>query len=279
MTSKQQQLDLFVAIVGEVPFRDDREMMSAPMVSLAKRSPAKLEWKGPSGQQVLITAGTSGSIATIYDFDIVIWAVSQLNAAVDRTGKPPSATITFRPYDLLKAIGRGTSGRDYEAFKKAIDRLRTTRIQTTIRRHRKDRMEDFNLLADFTLDEDEQGRPLGAQLTVPRWIHRAVVEGRDVLAIAPGYFDLSSGLDRFLYRLARRHAGNGRDNPNGWAFSFRDLHSRTGSPAPYGQFARDLRKAIARDALPTYTMTEEEGANGPLLRLQMRELGKLLNGF
>lgn len=266
MSTRQEQLDLFVALVGDIPFRDDREAMSAPLVSLAKRSPDYLEWTGPSGQKVEISAKTGG-IATIYDFDIVIWGISQINAGIER-GRDPSATITFRPYDLLKAIGRGVSGRDYERLKAAIGRLRDTRIQTTIRRRHKDRIEDFNLLADFTLEEDPQGRPIGAQITLPRWIYNAVRSRQEILSIHRGYFELSGGLDRFLYRLARRHAGNGIDNPEGWCFTFRDLHKRSGSPTPYGQFARDLRRAIERDCLPTYTLTEEAGANGPVVRMR-----------
>ena len=268
MSTRQQQLDLFVALIGDVPLRDDREAMSAPMVSLAKRSPDRLEWSGPSGQTVVITA-KGGRIATIWDFDIVIWAISQINAGIER-GHDPGATITFRPYDLLKSIGRGTSGKTYEEFRAAINRLRDTRIETTIRRRHKDRIEDFNLLADFTLDQDAQGRPLAAQITLPRWIYNAILTRKEILSISPDYFDLSSGLDRFLYRLARRHAGNGLDNPDGWCFTFKDLHARSGNPAPYGQFARDLRKAILRDALPTYTIIEEEGVSGPIARFRLR---------
>jgi plasmid replication initiation protein len=270
MSTPKEQLDLFVALIGDIPLRDDREAMSAPMVSLSKKPPSELEWRGPSGQRVRISATTGSTIATIYDFDIVIWAISQVNAAIER-GKEPGPTITFRPYDLLRAIGRGTSGRDYERLKSAIGRLRATRIETTIRRRNKERMEDFNLLADFSLEEDSEGRPLGAQITLPRWIYRAIEGRKEILSISPLYFDLTGGLDRFLYRLARRHAGNGVDNPDGWVFSFKDLHSRTGSPAPYGQFARDLRNAITRDALPTYMMTEETGVKGPLLRLRFRQ--------
>lgn len=273
MATPKEQLDLFVAIVGDVPLRDDREAMSAPMVSIAKRSPREIEWTGPKGQHVVITCGDDADgIATIYDFDVVIWAISQVNAMIERGGKP-SPTITFRPYDLLRAVNRGVSGRDYERFKEAVNRLRSTRIRTTIRRRHKDRLEDFNLLADFTLDEDAFGRPLGAQLTLPRWIYRAITEQRDVLAISPLYFDLSSGLDRFLYRLARRHAGNGRDNPYGWRFSFEDLHRRSGSQSSFKGFTRDLRRAIARNALPTYTLSEEAGSGGPVLRLMFKRSG------
>ncbi len=226
MSTKQEQLDLFVALIGDVPLRDDREMMSAPMVSLAKRPPDRLEWHGPSGQHVIITA-RPGKIATIWDFDVIIWAISQINTALER-GRPTSPTITFRPYDMLKAIGREPGGRQYELLKASLDRLRDTRVRTTIRRRDKERYEDFSLLSELTLDERD-GKPLGAQITLPRWIYHAVLERTEVLAISPEYFKLTSGLDRFLYRLARRHAGNGRDNPDGWCFTFRDLHTRTGA--------------------------------------------------
>lgn len=272
MATPKEQLDLFVALVGDIPLRDDREMMSAPMVSLSKRPPTRLEWTGPSGQHVVITGSEDGGgIATIWDFDILIWAVSQLNAQLEM-GQTPGPTVTFRPYDLLKAIGRSTSGKDYQAFKASIDRLRTTRVRTTIRRRHKDRYEDFSLLADFSLEE-ANGKPMGAQMTLPRWIHRAVVDSREVLAISPLYFELSRGLDRFLYRLARRHAGNQAD---GWAFSFWELHRRTGTPMRFSDFARQLRLAVERDALPEYTMKIESGAQGPLLRFVFRKEPRLL---
>ncbi|MCP1168915.1 replication initiator protein A [Limimaricola litoreus] len=283
MSTAKEQLDLFVALVGDVPLRDDKEMMSAPMVSIAKRGQRRIEWEGPSGQQVVITSTEGDDIATIWDFDLVIWAISQLNAAVER-GETPAQTISFRPYDLMKSIrwcdsmGR-VGGREYERFKAAMNRLRATRIRTTIRRHdRKDRHEDFNLVSDFTLDEikdaDDHARPLGAQMTIPTWIYRAVIGSRkEVLSITPLYFDLTSGLDRFLYRLARRHAGNGLDNSDGWAFSFRDLHRRSGSQMRYADFAKALRKAIAAEKIPTYELIEERGANGdPLLRMRYRKL-------
>lgn len=56
MSTQKEQLDLFVALVGDVPLRDDREMMSAPMVSIAKKGQERIEWQGPSGQQVVITS-------------------------------------------------------------------------------------------------------------------------------------------------------------------------------------------------------------------------------
>ena len=39
--SKNRQLDLFVALIGDVPFRDEREAMSAPLVALSKNKQKK----------------------------------------------------------------------------------------------------------------------------------------------------------------------------------------------------------------------------------------------
>ncbi len=79
---------------------------------------------------------------------------------------------------------------------------------------------------------------------LPAWLFEAVTKDRDVLAISPKYFDMTSGLDRLLYRLARRHVGK----QAGWIFTFRDLHGRSGSSQSYGDFTLDLRKAITRKA-------------------------------
>ena len=109
--SKNSQLDLFVALIGDVPFRDEREAMSAPLVSLSKNRRTRIEWEGPSGQKVLVTAPEDTGIATIWDYDVLLWAVSQINEGVN-AGLSVSARITFSPYNLLKAVGRDTGARD-----------------------------------------------------------------------------------------------------------------------------------------------------------------------
>jgi len=71
--SANRQLDLFVALIGDVPFRDEREAMSAPLVSLSKNRRTRIEWEGPSGQKVLVTAPEDTGIATIWDYDVLLW--------------------------------------------------------------------------------------------------------------------------------------------------------------------------------------------------------------
>lgn len=264
MSAKNRQLDLFVALIGDVPFRDEREAMSVPLVSLSKNKRTRIEWKGPSGQRVLVTASEEYGIATIWDYDVLIWAVSQINAAVD-AGLQTSPRVSFHPYELLKATGRNTGGKGYRELKAALHRLQATGVsyEAPAIKSKRRSLGAFNLLSAFRIEEDERGRATGAWLELPMWLYEAVTLDRDILAISPGYFDLTSGLDRFLYRLARRHAGK----QAGWIFTFRDLHTRSGSAQPYGQFARDLRKAIERNAIPEYSLTETEGKSGPCLSI------------
>lgn len=262
--STSNQLDLFVALVGDVPFRDEREAMSAPLVALSKNKRARIEWEGPSGQKVLVTAPEDTGIATIWDYDVLLWAVSQINEAVN-AGLPVSPRIEFHPYNLLKAVGRDTGGKGYGELKAALHRLGSTSVayESPSLKSKRRSLGRFNMLSAFKIDENDEGKAKAAWMELPLWLFEAVTKDRDILSISPKYFDLTSGLDRFLYRLARRHVGR----QAGWIFTFRDLHGRSGSAQSYGDFSRDLRKAITRNALPEYTLREIEGANGQSLSI------------
>jgi plasmid replication initiation protein len=72
-----------------------------------------------------------------------------------------------------------------------------------------------------------------------------------VLTIDREYFALTGGLERWLYRLVRKHGG--RQN-YGWSFDFRHLHLKSGSLSPYKRFAFELRDIVRRQPLPGYQL-------------------------
>ena len=206
--STNRQLDLFVALIGDVPLRDEREAMTAPLVALSKNKRTRIEWIGPSGQRVLVTAPEEYGVATIWDYDVLLWAISQINAAM-KAHLAVSPRISFQPYSLLRAIGRDTGGKGYAELKAALHRLRATGVsyESKVLDGKRRKQGAFNLLTAFEFEEDEEGRAKGAWIELPTWLFEAVQLDRSILAISPRYFDLTSGLDRFLYRLARRHVG------------------------------------------------------------------------
>ena len=81
-----------------------------------------------------------------------------------------------------------------------------------------------------------------------------------VLTIDRAYFDLTGGLERWLYRLVRKHGGR---QQYGWSFDFRHLHLKSGSLSPYKRFAFELRDIVRRQPLPGYQLGFAPGAVGP----------------
>ena len=94
---------------------------------------------------------------------------------------------------------------------------------------------------------------------MPDWFYRAVLDDALILTIDRAYFDLTGGLDRWLYRLVRKHGGRQRA---GWRFEFRHLHVKSGSLSPFKRFAFELRQIIRRQPLPGYRLALEIEARG-----------------
>ena len=80
-----------------------------------------------------------------------------------------------------------------------------------------------------------------------------------VLTIHEDYFLLTGGIERWLYRVARKHAGQ---QETGWQFTMRQLYEKSGSAAPFSDFALDVRKVAEQDSLPEYTMMLHKNEEG-----------------
>ena len=51
------------------------------------------------------------------------------------------------------------------------------------------------------------GRANGIELILPDWFYAGIMTDALVLTIDRDYFDLTGGLERWLYRLVRKHGG------------------------------------------------------------------------
>lgn len=250
------QPDLFLSALADVPWRDQIDLMAVPIVSLAKGKRAGPIIYRRGDVVVEVSAPVHIGIATIWDLDLVLWAISQINAAINRR-EATSATIRAVPYDVLRSIHRGTSGREYQRLREALDRLVATTVRTTVRA-KAQRGETFSLLERVAWEEDDKGRLVALAVTVPGWLFKAVMD-RQVLAVDPRYFTLTSGLARWFYRVARKQAG---DNVTGWRWTMADLHERSGVTRPLKGFAFDIRRLVEADALPEYHATIYSDAHG-----------------
>ena len=248
--AEREQLDLFRALPGDLAPRDAQDLMAYPFFSLAKsKRVVPIDFR-KGGITIRVEATAEHGMATIWDADILIWAASQIVEARD-AGLRTSRLMAATPHEILTFIGRGVSSRDYDRLKAALDRLQSTTIATSIRQVAERRRHRFSWINEWKERADASGRPLGLEMILPDWFYAGVLDDALVLTIDRAYFDLTGGLERWLYRLVRKHGGR---QERGWSFDFAHLHIKSGSLSPLKHFAYDLRDIVRRQPLPGYEL-------------------------
>ena len=148
--------------------------MAYPFFSLAKsKRIAPIDFAAGS-VTIRVEAVPDHGMATIWDADILIWAASQIVEARD-AGLRTSRLMAATPYEILTYVGRGTSLRDYQRLKAALDRLQSTTIATSIpaRRH--------SAMAAMA-----SGRGGSMKPVMPRKVRPSCTSGKSMVAVPAG---------------------------------------------------------------------------------------------
>lgn len=253
IAGERAQLDLFRSIPGDLAPRDAQDLMAWPFFSLAKSKRVRPIDFRMGEVSIVVEATPEHGMATIWDADVLIWAASQIVEARD-AGRPTSRLMATTPHEILAFTERGTGKASYERLKAALDRLQSTTIATSIRQPLQRRRHRFSWINEWKERLDGDGRPLGIELIVPDWFYAGVVDQALVLTIDRAYFSLTGGLERWLYRIVRKHGGR---QHGGWSFDVAHLHLKSGVLSPLKQFAFDLRGIVRRQPLPGYAIAIE----------------------
>ena len=268
-----EQFNLFLPYLTDMPLRDQREMMERPFFSLAKSKRVKpIDYTSPDGKLwVHVSANPDYGMATIWDADILIYCASQLADMARRGVNDVPRKLAIMPYDLLRAIGRPTTGRAYELLGQALDRLVATTIKTNIRAENR-REATFSWLDGWTQLVDERTeRSRGMTLELSSWFWEGVMMKGGVLSIDRAYFAITGGRERWLYRVARKHAGGAGEG--GFAISMPTLFEKSGAEGAYRRFKFEMLKLADKNTLPGYALLVEQPRNEgeeegePLLRM------------
>ncbi len=244
------QLDLFVGVGGDIAARDAQDLMAWPFFSLAKSKRVRPIDFRMGEVSILVEATAEHGMATIWDADVLIWVASQIVEARD-AGRPTSRLIAASPHEILAFTGRGTGKAGYDRLRAALDRLQSTSIATSIRQRGARRRHRFSWINEWRERLDESGRALGIEMIVPDWFYEGVLDRALVLTIDPAYFGLTGGLERWLYRIVRKHGGRQK---GGWSFDIAHLHLKSGALSPLKRFAFDIREIVRRQPLPGYRL-------------------------
>lgn len=257
------QIDLFLPYLADLDLRDQREMMERPFFSLSKSKRLKpIDYTSPDGRTwVHVSANPNYGMATIWDADILIYCASVLNDMKERRANEIPRVLRVMPYDILRSIGRPVSGRSYALLAAALDRLQSTTIKTNIRAEQR-REATFSWLDSWSQIVDERTeRSRGISLALSNWFYEGVLMAGGVLSIDRAYFDITGGRERWLYRVARKHAGGAGEA--GFSIALPTLFEKSGAEGQYRRFKFEVAAIVRENALPGYDLSFAEAASSP----------------
>ncbi len=247
------QIDMFVESLIAAPLRDDRATMEFPFFALQKRPLLTPIVYQDGNVSIRISPGERG-IATIWDKDVLIYLSSLINSKIERD-EEVSRTVRIAAYDMLRVTRRHTGKNGYQEIYDALFRLRSTTITTDIQSGGERETRGFGWIDSFRIltRENLAGNRVmqGLEIMLNDWTFRALVKDRRVLAINPAYFDLTDGLERRLYEIARKHVGHQAE----WRISLLKLAKKCGTmQRNLRRFKFDLKEIAEVDRLPDYQM-------------------------
>lgn len=241
-----EQPPLFIADHRERNPRCIQDIMAYPYFSLAKRKRvAPLVFSSPANDIEITVHGLPDyGLASIYDADILLWLTAEIRRHYEKGGLI-ERKVHFNPRTMLNQIGKAKGGRQIDTLKNALIRLSTNFVHTTVRTEHQKQEGGFHWIDNWTTATDQDGEePTGLwSATLNEWLVQGIVQDNNILTLNPAYYRLTSGLEKRLYQIARKHAGK---QAHGTFITMVALHAKAGSGDTLKQFAYEVR-CMARE--------------------------------
>lgn len=276
------QLMFFVPTVTDAPIKDEVNLMDVAPFALSKMKREGILRYELNDSVITIEGGAEVGMATAYDYDIFLNMVSHLAEEMRRYrisarkgGRPSLPTRVYRPSasQILKFCRRGMGGKQYTELERALDRLQATRIKiTNLTGGKRRETQSFPLIGRYkVVSRTAQDKIDLVEIDVPTWVYEGVVQPDNkpsILTLNPDYFLIAKPIARFIYRLARKAAGQ-----NEAFYTLEDLHYRSGSKLPRRKFQQAIEEIVSNadmDPLPDYDLNLMKGHAGPVLHMKRR---------
>ena len=88
-------------------------------------------------------------------------------------------------------------------------------------------------------------------LTLSDWFYEGILMDGGLLSIDPVYFSITGGRERWLYRVARKHAGGAGEE--GFAISLPTLFEKSGAEGTYRRFKFEMQAIAGATICPAST--------------------------
>jgi plasmid replication initiation protein len=259
MDSEQenQQSDLFVRLVSDIggnrKNKSLQDFMARNWFALGKRHKLKsLEHKFGDGFVKITTASEKHGIATIYDYDFLLFAITQLRQRIDKGDSVSDGTLSFQVADFLlfknaelrkrngKRRARTISGREYKDFWQSLERLHSTHVQTNIKANGYTYERQFVWLSDI-YKKELNNKISEVKVGVASWLLNRVQEEKQLLTFNEEYFTLNGGLERWLFLYCRKCCGKST-----WKENLKSIHEKSGAQERFTQFKSRMKRLIKK---------------------------------
>lgn len=267
LPDRHPQPDFFICDVADAVLKDLMPTMEHPFYALSKKPETSVRRYEHNGHWLEVIPSVKGQ-ATIYDKDILIFAVSQIMDKLNQ-GERVDRRLRFSPRELLIFVNRGTGGKDYDAFVEALERLMGTVIKTNITTHSDgstiplgevEEIGLFHLVESAYVrrkNDERDGRILWAEIQISEWVFNSIRRNK-VLTLHRDYFRLRKPIERRIYEIARKFCGSQPSHKVGLP----NLLKKTGARMPLKRFRHVIRDLARHNHLPDYSVSfEEEGDN------------------
>lgn len=230
--------------------RDLAEMMEVPFLALSKNRKESIVYEkhdGPNMVKVKVSRHVGHFLASIYDWDIVLFVAGRIQEILNNGLDIPPRTIVVPRHELLKSLKKHDGKKQELDLKASLLRLKSTMIETTIRNENGEYGGGFGFLDSWGYTDRKDIREIS--ITLSNWLYDGICAKSSLLSVDPEYFNLTSGLKRFLYRTARKHVGG---HGNSWEFLIETLYEKSGSERQFRKFKNDLKTTVLQNDIPGY---------------------------
>lgn len=232
------------------PARDLMEIMEIPFLALSKNRKNPIIYESADGtRKVKITRHTGHFLASIYDWDIILFVASKMQEILNKGTEIPPRTLIVPRHEILKSLHKHEGKKQQKDLENSLSRLKLTGIDTTIRNEDYRYRAGFGFLDSWGYTERKDIKEI--HITLSQWLYDGICAKGSLLKVDPAYFDLTSALKKFLYRTARKHVGSGKET---WEFSVEKLYEKSGSEREFKKFKSDLKAAVRDNNIPNYAM-------------------------
>lgn len=262
--TKKESLKFPELTAKERAARDLSEMMEVPFLALSKNRIRPICYKKKDGKNTMhvrISPHSEHYIASIYDWDIILFVAGKIQKILNEGSDIPPRKIVFSRNEILRSLRKHDGKKQEVDLRAALSRLQATRVETNIRNEDGRHGSVFSFIDGWAYTDRKDIREIWVNLS--DWLYEGICAKGSLLMVDSSYFSMTSGLKRFLYRTARKHAGI---KGGSWEFLLKTLYERSGSEQEFKKFKSDLKKAVFDNDIPGYNLEWIEKENKVFVR-------------